>query len=320
MSSLPTYYAQQMLNLHTRFGLSENARSLLSAHDDWKLGRISQDELGRIIKTSANMRQAIIDTITKVNNIMKKKPEEQKMCLDIIQACADMLTALEKPAEIKGFPLMNLPVEIRRMVYGWYVNAKIAKLAGAVTHPRILPKTPGCYCPSFVASTPSHQFDLALARTGKKVRDEFLEYFYQSFRFHFTCGCELTRRFETTGNDIMRQNLRNVKIHWSGIKSNEAFLLLARCHKLKSLEVVVSKCTSFYLTARETEMRRYFVAQKAPRLPDALGMDELLLIRGIESLTVSHSPLKTGARRSEDERASLEGLLRAKLMLPRTEL
>ncbi|KAM7222432.1 hypothetical protein V8F06_002210 [Rhypophila decipiens] len=320
MSGLPTYYAQQMLNLHTRFGLSENARSLLRAHDDWKLGRISQDELGRIIKTSANMRQAIIDTITKVNNIMKKKPEEQKMCLDIIQACAEMLTALEKPAEIKGFPLMKLPVEIRRMVYGWYINAKIAKRAGAVAHPRILPKAPGCHCPQFVASTPpGHQFDLALARTDKKVRDEFLEYFYQAFRFHFPCGCELTRRF--LNNDIMRKNLRNVKIHWSGTKSDEAFLLLARCPKLKELEVVVSKGTSLYLSKRETEMRRYFGAPKpAGRLPDSLGMDELLLIRGIERLTVSHTPLKVAARRAEEERASLDGLLQARLKLPRTGL
>jgi len=95
--SLPTYYAQVMLNLHKKYGLSQNAKKLLQAHDDWKLGRIDQDELGRIVRMSPNLRKAIIDTITKVNNAMKKKPEESKICCEIIQACTEILNALGKP-------------------------------------------------------------------------------------------------------------------------------------------------------------------------------------------------------------------------------
>lgn len=94
--SLPTFYAQEMLDLHNKYNLSENARTLLRAHDQWRMGQISQEDLGRMVKMSPKMRQAIIDTITKVNNTMKKKPEEQKMCIEIIQACTDLLTALGK--------------------------------------------------------------------------------------------------------------------------------------------------------------------------------------------------------------------------------
>ena len=57
--TFPTYYAQEMLNLHKRYNLSENAKLLLRAHDDWKLGRIDQDELGRMVKMSPNMRMEV---------------------------------------------------------------------------------------------------------------------------------------------------------------------------------------------------------------------------------------------------------------------
>lgn len=94
----PTFYAQQMLNLHNKYGLSNNAKTLLRALDDYKFGRIDQKELGRIVRLSNNMRKAITDTIKKCAQIMGTKPAEVKHCVEIIQSCTEILAvAGEKP-------------------------------------------------------------------------------------------------------------------------------------------------------------------------------------------------------------------------------
>lgn len=331
MDGLPPYYAQQMLDIHNRYALSENARDLLRAHDDWKTGRITQDDLGRLVRLSPNMRQAIIDTIRKVNNTMKNKPGEQKWCIEIIQACTDMLTALgkchlefamfeggypnlltreETPTAIKAFPFMKLPPEVRENVYGWYLNVNTMGFVGAVT----ARKQTKCFCPAY--TTPPYvnpsTINLALARTSTTVRDELLKFFYRRFSLHFTCGCEMSLRLQT--NQLLRTTVRQVKLHWTGPKSDEGFRALARCPRLRGLDIIISKSTTAYLTPRETEMRKFFVSVRPARLPEALGMDELLLIRGIHRLIVSHTNSKLSVRRTEEERSSLLGLLESKLL------
>jgi hypothetical protein len=86
-----TFYAQQTMGLHSRYGLSENSIQLLRAHDDWKLGRIDQDQLGRIVRMSSNMRAAVTDTIKKCASVMRRQPAEVKNCVDVIQACTEIL-------------------------------------------------------------------------------------------------------------------------------------------------------------------------------------------------------------------------------------
>ncbi|KAM7209257.1 hypothetical protein V8F20_000595 [Naviculisporaceae sp. PSN 640] len=316
MSGLPTYYAQQMLDLHNRYNLSENMRELLKAHDQWRMGHISQDQLCRKLKMSPKMRQACIETIAKVNNTMKKKPEEQKMCVEIIQACTDILTALEKPNDVEGFPFMKLPLEVRENVYGQYLNARRLREIGAVT---ISMKNTDCFCPKYIPAPYDtyRRIDLALARTSSIIRHEFLRYFYGHFSMNFTCSCELSQRLQI--NQVLRSSVRTVTIHWTGPKSDEAFRILAACRKLKNLTVIVSRSTTGRLTPRETEIRKFFTGLRAPRLPDALGMDELLQIRGIEQVIVSHVSTKQADRRGEDERAHLEGMLRSKLTQPRPD-
>ncbi len=65
-------------------------------------------------------------------------------------------------------------------------------------------------------------------------------------------------------------------------------------------------------------MNRYFVPQRPARLFDALGIDELLHLRGMVEVKVSHILAKQGSRRSDEERAGLQALLSDKLLLPRT--
>lgn len=206
---------------------------------------------------------------------------------------------------------MKLPLEVRENVYGQYLNATVLKHFGAVTIGEM--KNTKCICPKYTVGPylAPRKIDLALARTSSRIRDEFLRYFYGHFSMNFTCACELSQRMQA--NQVLRTAVRKVKVHWTGPKSDEAFRILARCRKLKELAVVVSRSTTANLTPRETEMRKFFTGLRQPRLPDALGMDELLQIRGIEHITVSHPLTKQADRRGEDERANLTGLLRAKL-------
>lgn len=119
---LPTFYAQRMLGLHKKYGLSDNAKRLLEAHDDWKLGRIDQDELGRICRMSPNMVQATIEMISKVTNVMKKKPEESKMCIEIIQAGTEIMAARGKhPYPILLFAYISVQFFILSLLHTvWY--------------------------------------------------------------------------------------------------------------------------------------------------------------------------------------------------------
>jgi len=49
--------------------------------------------------------------------------------------------------------------------------------------------------------------------------------------------------------------------------------------------------------------------QKQDRLCDALGMDELLQLRGLTSIEVKNAPVRYTVKRTEEETWSLERLL-----------
>ncbi|KAK3368096.1 hypothetical protein B0H63DRAFT_564856 [Podospora didyma] len=314
-----TFYGQQMLMLHRKYALSANAKKLLEAHDDWKHGRIDQDELGRLVRLSGNMRKAVTDTIAKCASVMRKKPAELKNCVDIIQACTEILSAADKPPSMDGFPLLKLPAEIRRNVYHQYTSKFLGgyRNAGAGFVP--FPKKSSCACAGYAppAFLQPRLINMALAATCQRVRNELLEYFYRKYQFHFSCGCELLQHLKT--NVFLRKMLTSVKVHWTGPKSDKGFDLLAKCPKLKEFEIIISKSTTGNLTKRETQMREFFTSQKPPRLIDALGMDELILIRGVDTITVTHLQARQGARRSDEERANLGALLRDKLTRARED-
>ncbi|KAK0722778.1 hypothetical protein B0T26DRAFT_674441 [Lasiosphaeria miniovina] len=311
-SPLPTFYAQQMLGLHGRYGLTDNAKTLLRAYDDWKIGRIDQDELGRIVRMSTNMRAAITDTITKCAAAMRSRPAEIRNCVDIIQACTDILGLADRPPSVEGFPFLKLPAEVRRNVYEHLTPKSTSGIVAT-------PKKSRCSCAAYTppAFWPVRPLDMALAQASSKLRDEFFGFIYARYSFHFTCTCDLLYRLKA--NKFLRVTLNSVRVHWTGPESDKAFLVLAKCPTLKELDVIISKSTTSKLSKRETELRSWFTAQKPARITDALGMDELLLIRGLEAVTVTHLLARQGARRSDEDRASMLALLNAKLKLPREE-
>lgn len=95
-SSDATFYKHQTLNLHARYKLSENAKKLLRDHDQWKQGKLQKEELGRLVRMSPEKRKSITEAIIKCTEMMRKKPAEDKNCLDIIQACTEILDAAGK--------------------------------------------------------------------------------------------------------------------------------------------------------------------------------------------------------------------------------
>ncbi|KAK3692253.1 hypothetical protein B0T22DRAFT_503206 [Podospora appendiculata] len=313
MSAPLSIYAQLTLKLHTRMGLSPTAIRLLYAYEDFRIGRIDQDEFGRMVRTSANMRRAATDIITKAATFMTNHAEEVKHCVDMIQTCTEILRAADKPPSMVGFPLKKLPLELRHRVYDQYIRS--ASIPEIYSHPRKTACDCVAYCPSPYGFF--QPVSLALARTSTQIRDEFLAYFYKKATVGFTCSCELLKR--VTDNDILRNSVRKIRVHWTGPVSDQAFLLLAKCPGLKELEIIISKSTTAYMTKREKELRKYFTTQKPVRLVDALGIDELLLIRGIENVSVSHLNTKQGGRRVDEDKVNLRALLRSKLKLERED-
>jgi len=160
-------------------------------------------------------------------------------------------------------------------------------------------------------------YDLALATVSKQVSEEFLACLYQQHEIHFSCLCDLRRHLST--NKALFVNIREIKVHWLGPEADTTFRMLAKMKQLKHLTLEVSKATTANLSKRQVEMNRYFEQQsRQPRLSDALGMDELLEIRGLESVDVHHILAKQGKRRTDEEKANLKHLLRDRLLQPRS--
>jgi len=206
---------------------------------------------------------------------------------------------------------MKLPFELRRRVYIHHTGSLMARIpsGGLIS----FPKVSKCECFGSVSTTPQ-PIEMPLARLCKELRREYLYFFYFRFPLYFTCTCELYSRLQS--NHTLRRTVRDLCVHWVGSDSDKAFQLLAACHSLTRLNIRISKATTYYQTPREQEMRMFFRAQKPARLEDALGMDELLALRGIKSVMVSHLQAKQGARRCEEDRSCLQTLLRSKLTLP----
>ncbi|KAH8889382.1 hypothetical protein GQ53DRAFT_652752 [Thozetella sp. PMI_491] len=291
-----TFYAAQTQLLHDRLGLGKNAKILLKAHDDFKLGRLDRDGLGRLVRLSSNYRDALLDMIKAAAEIMATKHKEAKYCLGIINSCTEILKiAHERSTMSSIFAFTKLPTELRQKIYKNYLprNLDSDRLA-VVSWPGR--KTCACFDYAPHAFLGTSRINMALMTVSKWVRDEFLVYFYRNHIIHFTCGCQLVDLIAQ--NYLLRSHLARVKVHWNGPRAHEAFAQLAQRKQLYELEIVISRATTSHINARETEMRRYFGPPKLPRLCDALGADELLALRGLQRVTVSHIPARQAVRRT----------------------
>ncbi|KAI0105446.1 hypothetical protein GGR51DRAFT_188717 [Nemania sp. FL0031] len=309
---MASFYEAKMLRLFERYELSDNARTLFKAFDDFKTSRLDEAGLGRLIRLSLNHRSALVNTMVKCANIMKEKPREGKYCLSIITGCGEMLEIADKPPQDVGFPgFVKLPPEIRNRIYNIYLN-------NDVDQPNIIPHPKKEHCGCAPHEPPAHErftkVDMELALASKAISGELLDCFYRKRTFHFPCSCEM--HYHLTHNAVLKATIPNLMFHWCGPRSDVAIRQLHKMKQLEVLTVVVSRASSRHLSQREKDIRNFFNTKRNAFnwLPDALGWEELISLRGLSEVRVEHVNKRKGDRRTDDDRKSLENMLHVYLL------
>ncbi|KAJ8110338.1 hypothetical protein ONZ43_g5894 [Nemania bipapillata] len=286
---MASFYEQRMLRLFERYELPNNARVMFKALEEFETSIIDEAALGRLVRLSPTNRSALVSTMVKCANIMKEKPKESKYCLTIITSCGKMLEIANKPTQNVGFPgFGKLPPEIRHRIYDMYLGNG----AGA---PVIIPNPKKDNCSCAPHEPPAHEkfvnVDMALAFTSKRISAECLGSFYSK---------------------------RRVMFHWCGARADIGISQLKGMEQLEVMTVVVSRATSRLLTHREQEIREFFGAKRNSynTLPESLGWDELISLRGLKIVTVEHINKRKADRRTDEDRKSLENMLNRYLLRP----
>ncbi|KAI0512625.1 hypothetical protein F5B22DRAFT_657736 [Xylaria bambusicola] len=311
---MPCFYELRMLRLFEQYELSDNARTMFKALEEFKTARIDEAALGRLIRLSPNNRAALLNTMVKCAAIMKDKPKESKYCLDIITSCGSMLEIADRPPQEVGFPgFLKLPREIRDRIYDLYLkNHRGAPYL--IPHP----KSGSCACAPH-ESHPYSRFNpvqLALGRTSKQVSNELLTCFYRKRTFYFPCACEMN--YHLTNNVLLKTALMHVMFHWCGELADVGIRQLQNMNQLETLTVVISKTTSRLLTEREHTIRQFFGTRRNSQgfLTESLGWEELIEIRGLKKVRVEHVDKRKADRRTDGDRRSLENMLVSYLLRP----
>ncbi|UNI14437.1 hypothetical protein JDV02_001066 [Purpureocillium takamizusanense] len=311
-----TWYALRSKAVHTRFGLSKNIQILLNSLDSYKTGAIDAAELGRMVRLSPQRRAAVANTISKCAAIIKKQPSEVKTCVEIIEMCTEILEIADRRPPEGVFPFRKLPVEIRDKILDLIISNVFRTTA-------IIPaQKPACECPMFDRHSllfQTKQMKALPTLLGASLNQEFCRIFFRKHTFRFRCSCELLTHLER--NNMFRINVRHIIVHWCGDESAKAFKKLANCPRLETLNVSISKSTYSFLSSRAQLMRGFFPTSfRIIRASDFLGLDELLELRGLKDVQVSHAPNRTNAPMSiEMDRSGLSRLLSGSLMLPRDD-
>ncbi|KUI54428.1 hypothetical protein VP1G_01700 [Cytospora mali] len=339
-------YTLQMKNLHQRYGLSKNIMHLFTALDEHRRGVSDPDALGRRLRMSRQMRKSCTDTISSLADQMQKNPTPACVaeCTMLISGCTDMLKLAKQRVFRKGddpssfadpkhppdeprqetfFPFMRLPPEIRRRVYQFYFgNLFTSDEPGSVVI--IANAKARCQCPPHESrrTMAAPRIKMPLCYAARLIKDEVLAAWFESQLFHFACCCELNDRLKMNAN--LRNNLKSLRVHWTGNMSAEAFKLLKQVSTLKELTILISKSTTnasppslfpnMCVSDREASFRVHFSSRAPPRLCDALGYDELVTLRGLDNVYVEHVQGRQAIRRTYEERHSLELALQANII------
>ncbi|KND95379.1 hypothetical protein TOPH_00437 [Tolypocladium ophioglossoides CBS 100239] len=318
--SSKSWYALRSKAVPTRYGLSKNIQTLLHNLDLYYSGSLDATELGRLVRLSPQRRAALANTITKCANIIKNEPTEVKTCVDIIEMCTEILEiadALDRRPPVEVFPFMKLPMEIRDKILDLMITNVFRT---TVIVPANNKST--CSCPTIDRSALSYQTAQMKALPtllGTVLNQEFCRIFFRKKTFRFRCTCELF--LHLSKNTTFFENVRHIVVHWCGNENANAFKMLRKCPRLESLTISISKLTYAYLSSRAQLMRSYFPGSfRNVRFSDISGLDELLEIRGLKTIQVSHAQVKGNTSLTvEMERAGLSSLLSGRLTQPASE-
>ncbi|KAI0847780.1 hypothetical protein F5Y00DRAFT_270918 [Daldinia vernicosa] len=165
-----------------------------------------------------------------------------------------------------------------------------------------------CGCPGIHAASGfgfrRSIIDTNLAYTSKFFAFEVLPCLYSKKTFYFPCTCAILYHIKT--NHILCEYLSRIKFIWAGFISDQAIIELRRV-PLTHLTVIIGTFTTKFVTHQETLFRRFF-KRKTTHITQALGIFELIELRGIEFVRVENygDPL---CRPSEGDRKALERML-----------
>jgi hypothetical protein len=217
-----------------------------------------------------------------------------------------------------------LAPEIRARIFQYILNDLNLQITSGVSRDTYeIEKASSCGC-----DKPSRKFgwrrDVASAvkkiaiALGPELKDEFLSVFFRKRPVKFACLCDLSYRLNRHAN--LFNHLQSVDLHWCGAVSDKAFEQLAKCPNLKKLRLMVSNLTFVNVSRREGMLRTYFGdGTKLTKLSEVLGMDELLKLRGLESVCVYYEP-KVDRQKSahKADTQSLQRMLQEVLTQPHT--
>lgn len=204
-----------------------------------------------------------------------------------------------------GFALMKLPCEIRLRIFRYMIDSNFE--TNAITPAK---KRTSCRCPRPTTIQPFHNHKTRplSALLVSPVGNEFAQELFRSKSFHFKCNCDL--HFHLSKQPLFMQNVKHIKVHWCGPQSDQAFRLLNNCRRLEILNLKISASSVEYLNMRSSVMQPYFPhIFLRPRIVDALGMDELLQIRGLQHVDVMAIKSRTSSRNFENDVLSLSMIL-----------
>ncbi|KAG5929875.1 hypothetical protein E4U53_002348 [Claviceps sorghi] len=314
MSNGKSFFVLKVKAVPMRYGLSKNIQTLLQGLDGYHSGSVDDSELGRLVRLSPRRRAAVANTIAKCANILRKDPSEVKTCVDIIEMCTEILdiAGSDRQTSTESFPFMKLPLEIRQRTMDLMVD-------NTFRSPTVVPatKAAACRCPKYdrdpLYQTP--QMKALPGLLGQALGEEFYRSFFRKKKFRFRCTCELL--IHLNNNPHLREHVRHIVVHWCGPQAAEAFKAIRKCPRLETLSINLSKSTLMHLNERAEMMRTYFpIAYRNVRMSDVLGIDELLDIRGLRDVQVSHIQPKSNSHGVEMDRACLWEMLTRKLTLP----
>ncbi|KAI1811139.1 hypothetical protein GGS20DRAFT_593485 [Poronia punctata] len=309
---MSNFYEQKTLRLFEKFEVPECVINFFKLYDDVRTSAMDEGRFANLIRVSPNTCEAIVNTMVKCAEMLnnsKANQTQSKHGLMIIKTCREILNLPHRVYRDVGvFPLMKLPLETRREIYDYYFgnvqdNGKVINLRKASI----------CACAPHELSVYTQQYrriPMNLALASRAVFQELLAYFFQRRTIFFSCPCDMSRRLAT--NPILHANLSSISIHWCGNVSDKAFLQLKQLPHLENLDIVISKTSTLILSARERQIRAFFAPRRGLlTLPESLGFEQLISLRGLREVTVSHSCKSKAERRTDAEKAALQALLRS---------
>jgi hypothetical protein len=204
---------------------------------------------------------------------------------------------------------MKLPVEIRYRILEFAID-------GLFKHDHIIlcKRNTDCACPQiWGVATQSSSIKALYSILGSQTNEEFFRLLFRRKTLHFRCPCEMN--ICLSQNRFIKNYARSIHVQWAGPKSDKAFRQLADCENVESIKLTLTKGTLLHVNEREARMRRSFPSIPT-RLTDALGLNELLELRGFQQVTLvcSHG---RGMSIYEPDRACLQKMLSDSMKLPR---